>query len=335
MVRVESSSSFPVHNITTGLDYQTIQAAIDAGETSDGDTIVVDEGVYIEHVFINKSLNMVGRNRNTTIIDSGGSFRCFTVTARRVNITGFTARRARWAFYLYGSNESCIYGNRIEASDIGVHLEKANNNTVFGNIIANINFEGNAIYLGQASGNRIKRNIITNSSYGIYLILAKENTIYENAITNGSYAFTVELSSNNSFYHNNVRLFSVNVLVEGYSANRWDYGYPSGGNYWSDYNGTDSNSGQYQNETGSDGIGDTSYDINANNKDRYPLMNPYVALPADLNEDGKVDGKDIAIVAQAFASQLSHRRWNWRADLNHDNRIDGMDIVIVAKGLRA
>ena len=55
----------------------------------------------------------------------------------------------------------------------------------------------------------------------------------------------------------------------------WDDGYPSGGNYWSDYNGTDFYSGTNQNVTGSDGIGDTSYIIDVNNVDRYPLMSPW------------------------------------------------------------
>jgi nitrous oxidase accessory protein NosD len=53
-------------------------------------------------------------------------------------------------------------------------------------------------------------------------------------------------------------------------VNTWDNGYPSGGNYWSDYNGTDFYSGIYQNATGSDGIGDTPYTMNANNQDRFP-----------------------------------------------------------------
>jgi hypothetical protein len=47
----------------------------------------------------------------------------------------------------------------------------------------------------------------------------------------------------------------------------WDNGYPSGGNYWSDYHGTDGNN---------DSIGDTAYTIDSNNQDRYPLMMPYV-----------------------------------------------------------
>jgi hypothetical protein len=54
-------------------------------------------------------------------------------------------------------------------------------------------------------------------------------------------------------------------------GNVWDDGNSSGGNYWSDYTGIDSNH---------DGIGDTSYVIGANNIDRYPLMNPWLPVIA-------------------------------------------------------
>ncbi|MGD8505569.1 MAG: PKD domain-containing protein [Candidatus Bathyarchaeota archaeon] len=51
----------------------------------------------------------------------------------------------------------------------------------------------------------------------------------------------------------------------------WDDGYPSGGNHWDDYAGVDFYSGPFQNETGSDGIGDPPYSVG----DRYPLMKPW------------------------------------------------------------
>jgi hypothetical protein len=63
------------------------------------------------------------------------------------------------------------------------------------------------------------------------------------------------------------------------SVNVWDDGYPSGGNHWSDYVSVDVKNGIGQDLPGSDGIGDTPYTIDADNVDRYPLMNPYGAPP--------------------------------------------------------
>src|SRR5439155_1625322 len=53
----------------------------------------------------------------------------------------------------------------------------------------------------------------------------------------------------------------------------WDDGYPSGGNFWSDYTGVDNCSGPNQDVCPDpDVIGDTPYTIDANNSDRYPLI---------------------------------------------------------------
>jgi hypothetical protein len=52
----------------------------------------------------------------------------------------------------------------------------------------------------------------------------------------------------------------------------WDDGYPSGGNYWSDYAGADAFSGPDQDVPGSDNIGDTPYQISTGESDRYPHM---------------------------------------------------------------
>jgi hypothetical protein len=57
--------------------------------------------------------------------------------------------------------------------------------------------------------------------------------------------------------------------------NAWDDGYPSGGNYWSDYQTIYPNAS----EIDSSGIWNTPYVIDANNTDHYPLMSPYSASP--------------------------------------------------------
>jgi hypothetical protein len=67
----------------------------------------------------------------------------------------------------------------------------------------------------------------------------------------------------------------VYIATSGY-ANIWDDGYPSGGNYWSDYTGID---GNY------DGIGDAPHVIDVNNQDNYPLMGPFTDFPVSLEEN--------------------------------------------------
>ena len=78
----------------------------------------------------------------------------------------------------------------------------------------------------------------------------------------------VDQSSNNEIYHNNFYTSGEDNAYDDFS-NIWDDSYPSGGNFWDDYTGEDNDG---------DGIGDTPYDIpgEGNNKDNYPLMNPYV-----------------------------------------------------------
>jgi hypothetical protein len=56
-----------------------------------------------------------------------------------------------------------------------------------------------------------------------------------------------------------------------------------------------------------------------------------VVLIGDLNGDGKVDIRDIAITAKAYGSSPGMPNWNPIADLNGDGKVDIRDIAIVAK----
>jgi len=51
--------------------FDNIQDAIDA--VFDGDTIYVYKGIYLENLKINKTISLVGEDRDSTIIDGGGN----------------------------------------------------------------------------------------------------------------------------------------------------------------------------------------------------------------------------------------------------------------------
>jgi len=108
------------------------------------------------------------------------------------------------------------------------------------------------IYFDNVMNGRVENSRVENNYYGIRLLGSENNRIHRNSFIN-----------NANQAHDN-------------SVNYWDNGYPSGGNYWSDYTGADNYRGDRGTlMPGSDGIGDTPYYIPGdNNLDRYPLMSP-------------------------------------------------------------
>jgi len=195
---------------------------------------------------------------------------------------------------LGGSSNNTVSGNNIANEHCGIRLEASSNyNTISGNNITG-NYLG--IYLWWSSNyNNVYRNNITNNDYGTYLYASLHNTISGNSIINNNNGIYLDCSSNSSISGNNIRNNGYGVWLDYSSNNRiyhnnfinntiqvssnpsisfWDDGYPYGGNYWSDYIAitNDAYSGPFQDETGSDGIGDTAYTIDANNTDNYPLM---------------------------------------------------------------
>jgi parallel beta-helix repeat protein len=176
--------------------------------------------------------------------------------------------------WLSRSSNNNIVGNNITANNWdGITLYDSSYNDIFGNNITANYRDGIGLYASSSINNIQRNNMINNQHDGIGLYtFSNHNSISENNIANNYGSIWLSESSFTSIYHNNFINNTKRAATLSSVLNIWDDGYPSGGNYWSDYNGTDLYSGPHQNITGSDGIGDHPYIIDENNQDNYPLM---------------------------------------------------------------
>ncbi len=178
---------------------------------------------------------------------------------------------------LSASKYNDIYNNTIRNCTHGIHLgeveEASQYNNIYQNNIYNVT---SAIFFTYSHQNFVYSNNIYNSSTGLYLQATNDIVAAQNNITDCGLALFV-MGSNNQFYHNNLvnntnqvsvehqMLFSSSIVLAYSVNNTFDAGYLAGGNYWSIFQGVDSNG---------DGISETPYVINSDNSDRYPFTQP-------------------------------------------------------------
>jgi parallel beta-helix repeat protein len=237
------SSNLPgdiVDGHTFGYDaFAAIQDGVDAVE--DDGTVIVYAGTYNENIIIEKTLTLLGDDRDTPIIQGFGSgygihqHRTSDVTIKNFNIKQFIN-----GIYLYYSRDSTIIGNTISDNSVnGIQLT------------GYLDPLGNP---GYSSNNIITENIISENGCGINL---------------DTY------TSNNNIYFNNI--IENEIQAEDSGTNTWDNG-ESEGNYWSDYQGLDCGDMTYpwdstgKHEIAGDGIGDTLVPHPLTDYDYYPYV---------------------------------------------------------------
>jgi parallel beta-helix repeat protein len=224
--------------------------------------------------------------------------------------------------YLFDSSENHVYGCNISYNQVGISLEycyrnsvdfntvvqahegvvlsSSGDNNIIHNHIARNEYRG--VFMGLSSGNDVAFNEVTeNGGAGIEISsdgkgVLEHNTIHCNRLFNNTVGVLLGDTSGNKVYSNNFinntkqAMDTVSIGSIGY-GNAWDEDYPSGGNYWSDYNGTDSDY---------DGIGDTPYFIDANNQDNYPLMGVFSNHEVAFSEGPQ----HLAIVSNSTVSDV-------------------------------
>ncbi len=111
--------------ITVPNDYSTIQEAIN--NANEGDTIFVRNEIYHEHVIVNKTVSLIGENKNTTIIDGNQAGTVVTVTAENVSLNNFTIQNGEIGLEI-ASNGNTITSNIFSSNgaqetDLKTNLE--------------------------------------------------------------------------------------------------------------------------------------------------------------------------------------------------------------------
>ena len=174
-------------------NYTRIQDAVD--DAGDGDTVFVfdNSSPYYENVVVDKSINLIGKDRNTTVVDGGGFDSVIEVSADNVYVEGFTVTNCMHDLSEAGINIftdwNTVKNNIImENQRTGIRLSGSNHN-----LIENNTLKDNILYhiflRSQSNNNTIRNNTLTQSddwSYacdGIWLSHSSNSFIESNDIT--------------------------------------------------------------------------------------------------------------------------------------------------------
>ncbi|MFW6176331.1 MAG: NosD domain-containing protein [Thermoplasmatota archaeon] len=195
------------------------------------------------------------------------------------------------AIYILASNNNILTGNKALENGDGITLSSSINNTVCNNTIS-LN-GGRGICLYSSNSNILLNNLVSsNNEYGMYLRWSEGNNI---------------------IYHNNF----INNKNQAFNSGNKDIWYNSTikqGNYWSDYDGEDSDD---------DGIGNIPYkniDGDAGSEDKYPLMklwgiNDTSPPEADAGKNKTVKvNEEVNFDASKSSDNLGIISYEWRLD---------------------
>jgi parallel beta-helix repeat protein len=281
-----NSINFAVTSGPTAV-YPVYDNDIDVSNTVDGKPI---------YYWINQFNRTVPSNAGLAFLVN-----CSGIAVRNMNLSSNMV-----AIGLLNTNESSVENVYIHSCFVGIAAMSSHNNVLSNCTITNgvpLFFTPVGMLAVDCYNTTIRGNTISNMtgfwqypqpSYGTGLML----------YGNGNRIFL------NNFINN-----TVQVATQDISNNTWDNGYPSGGNYWSDYTGIDADG---------DGIGDTTYFIDSNSQDDYPLMSPWAA--PDFAVTNVIPSKTA--VGQGYSATINV------SVTNQGNKIEGYNLTVYANSTK-
>jgi parallel beta-helix repeat protein len=158
------NESTPGWNVT---HFNIIKDAINA--SSDNDTVFVHNGTYFENIGIAKSIDLVGEDKNTTVIDGRNLDSTVVITANQVNISGFTIQNGRNYGIMVRSSYNLIKNNIFRDNVVGICLYfSGDESTKYNNITNNHIFSNNrGISVYDSEFTTLFNNIVEMNDIGI------------------------------------------------------------------------------------------------------------------------------------------------------------------------
>jgi parallel beta-helix repeat protein len=280
-------------------------------------------GLYLFNVVNGTAANNKMTNNFNYGVYIAGNSRNNTVIGNNVSANGATGLGGH-GILVEQSTFNIIASNTVNDNEVsGIMLYNGtNNNTVINNnLYSNTDW---GIYSTYSNGNLFTGNnisfTISSGGPGVKGIgigigdinpppidYSDNNVLFNNTIWNNTYGVYLKVwTVGNRVYHNNI----INNTYQAYdeTANFWDDGYPSGGNFWSDYIGNDIFSGLSQDIPGSDGFGDTPYIIDLDSTDYYPLAQQIDTISPVILFTTPIDGAtNIGVSAGTYVIQFNER----------------------------
>jgi nitrous oxidase accessory protein len=199
--------------------FNLIQNGINAVATNG--TVFVYNGTFYEHLIINKTINLLGENRESTIIDGSYYGNVVFVTADRVNISGFLIQNGYYGIKLFSANNCKITLNNESYNNegAGFYLEDSNNCTIIGN--DGFHNDMSCCFFLDNCNNTLIMNNNANAFMGSGICLGYSNNC---TITGNNAVFNYEGSGISLSYSNDCIIMDNNVGghsgISSYGSNR-------------------------------------------------------------------------------------------------------------------
>jgi nitrous oxidase accessory protein len=217
-------SSALANRIVVGKDRAISTLRQGIKEAKDGDTILLNQGIYREgNIIINKAIYLIGINN--PVLDGENKNEILTLTGKNIVIKGIHFANAGYssmndyaALKIIDATNILIENNSIINASFGIHLANTinsviRNNTIKGNDKSE-HLSGNGIHLWKCADMRVENNSIQGHRDGIYFEFVTQSTIQNNlSEKNIRYGLHFMFSSNDNYFNNTFRNNGAGVAV--------------------------------------------------------------------------------------------------------------------------